>query len=65
MIKLIPDIKKAWKYLSVISSAVAIIASTTIEMYGADLPGYVYSSMFAVVLMCRLINQETTDDDAN
>ena len=64
-IELIPDIKKAWKYLSVVSSALAIIASTTLEMYGTELPGYVYSIMFAVVLACRLINQESPDDNAN
>ena len=63
--ELIPDWKKAWKYLSVITSAIGAVVCGVIEFYGQDLPPSIYSAFFVVVMISRLINQVDDDDNTN
>jgi len=64
-IKLIPEWRKAWKYFSVIFSFVGVVISGVIEFYGAEIPSSIYSLLFIIVLIGRLVQQETQDDNAD
>jgi len=64
-IKLIPEWRKAWKYFSVIFSFVGVVVSGVIEFYGAEIPSSIYSLLFVVVLIGRLVQQGVQGDDAN
>lgn len=64
-IKLIPEWRKAYKYLSMIASFAGLVFCGVIEFYGSELPPMVYGCMFAVVMLSRVINQGDKNDDAD
>ena len=54
---LLDDWKQCYKWFSVHAATIGVVVASVNEYYGNVMPQWVYSLLFAVVLMSRIVKQ--------